>query len=124
MDRQAAAEYAKDWAEAWNRRDLDAILAHFADDVVFSSPVALQVAGRATVRGKAALRGYWEAALGRVRSLRFAVDRVIWDAAARELAIVYDRDVDGRRERAAEVLRFDRKGKVESGEVFYGVIPG
>jgi ketosteroid isomerase-like protein len=124
MDREAAAAYASAWAEAWNRRDLDAILAHFADDVVFSSPRALDAVGAPTVRGKRALRRYWEIALERVRVLQFSVERVIWDEAARELAIVYDREVDARRDRAAEVLHFGADGKVIRGEVFYGVIPG
>jgi ketosteroid isomerase-like protein len=124
MDREAASEFARAWAEAWNRRDLDAILAHFADDVVFSSPRALDAVGVPTVRGKPALRRYWQIALERIRVLQFSVERVIWDEAARELAIVYDREVDARRDRAVEVLRFGADGRVSRGEVFYGVIPG
>jgi len=32
--------FAKDWSAAWNRRDVEAVLRHFHDDVVFTSPVA------------------------------------------------------------------------------------
>ena len=35
-----AQGFAEEWAAAWNRRDVDAVLAHFHDDVVFTSPVA------------------------------------------------------------------------------------
>jgi ketosteroid isomerase-like protein len=123
MDRDDALDYARRWAEAWSRRDLEAVLGHFARDVVFSSPKALQAVGVPTVRGKEALRAYWEAALRDVGSIRFTVVRIIWDADTAELAIIYDRDVDGRRDRAAEVLRFGASGQVVAGEVFYGVVP-
>ena len=123
MDRDEARRYAEEWAAAWNRRDLEAILAHFEDDVVFSSPRALQIVGVPTLRGKAPLRDYWRAALASVGSLRFTVQRVLWDAAGAELSIVYDREVDGRRDRAAEVLQFGPTGRAVRGEVFYGVVP-
>jgi hypothetical protein len=38
-----------------------------------------------------------------------------------ELAIIYDRQVNGRPDRAAEILRFGLVGRVIQGEVFYGV---
>lgn len=116
--------FATAWAAAWNARDLDSVLAHFADDVVFSTPKALDVVGRPTVRGKAAVRAYWEAALGRITHLRFEVVRTTWDPAAAELAIIYDREINQGRDRALELLRFGPSGLVVSGEVFYGVIPG
>jgi ketosteroid isomerase-like protein len=123
MDRDDALDYARRWADAWSRRDLDAVLGHFAADVVFASPKALQVVGAPVVRGKDALRAYWEKALGDIKSIRFTVVRVVWDPDTAELAIIYDRDVDGRRDRAAEMLRFGASGQVVSGEVLYGVVP-
>jgi ketosteroid isomerase-like protein len=123
MDRDEALDYARRWADAWSSRDLDAVLRHFADGVVFSSPKAVQTVGRPTVHGKPALRAYWDAALGKIGSIRFTVVRVIWDPDTAELAIIYDRDVDGQRDRAAEVLRFGASGQVVSGEVLYGVVP-
>jgi uncharacterized protein (TIGR02246 family) len=123
VTREEAARYAEDWAAAWNRRDLEAVLAHFAEDVAFTSPLAQRVAGSPSVRGRAALRAYWRAALERRTSLRFSVVRVLWDPATHELAIVYDRELDGARERAAECLAFDGRGLVIRGEVFYGAIP-
>ena len=120
-DRAAVIAYAERWAEGWNRRDLDAILEHFDDDVEFTSPKALAAVGVPTVRGKAALADYWRIALSRIQSLRFVVNRVIWDPATLELAIIYDRDVNGVRDRAAEILAFGASGLVVRGEVLYGV---
>jgi hypothetical protein len=120
-DRDAAIAYAERWAEDWNRCDLTAILAHFDEAVEFTSPKALAAVGVATVHGKTALAEYWRIALSRIESLRFVVQRVIWDPATLELAIVYDREVNGLRDRAAEVLLFAPTGLVVRGEVFYGV---
>ena len=122
-DESSAAEYARLWAAAWNRKDLEEILTHFANDVRFTSPKALDAMGVPTVRGKAELREYWQRALARIQTIEFTVVRVIWDSSSREMAIIYDRHVNERRDRAAEVLRFGSADLVVSGEVFYGVIP-
>ncbi len=57
--------FADRWISAWNARDIDAVLTHYADDVVFTSPTALRFAPETggTVRGKDALRRYWTVAL-------------------------------------------------------------
>ena len=117
------AVFAQRWAGAWNRRDIEAVLVHFDESVEFSSPVAVAVVGVPTLRGKASLRDYWTKALARIESLRFDVRRTAWDPAAGELAIIYDRAVNGKRDRALELLSFDSNGKVVIGEVFYGVTP-
>ena len=121
MTRQEAERFAADWAEAWNARAVERVLEHFHADVTFTSPTALAVTGAATVRGKDALRAYWTTALERIGSLRFIVDRVLWDPAARELAIVYTSDIDGKAKRVSENLTFDGDGRVTSAEVFHGV---
>jgi hypothetical protein len=123
MSRAQAESHALEWAQAWNRRDVDAVLAHFDDQVVFASPKALVVTGAAVVHGKAALRAYWTAAIASVQLLRFVVRRVLWDPETRELSIIYDRDVDGTTDRAAEMLAFGGQGLVVRGEVLYGVVP-
>jgi hypothetical protein len=53
------------WVEAWNAHDIESVLAHSHDDVLFTSPVATQVIpdSGGVVRGKEALRAYWAAAL-------------------------------------------------------------
>jgi len=124
MTRAEAERYAEQWVTDWNARDLDAVLAHFEDAVDFTSPRALAVVGVPTVRGKAALRAYWTKSLASIDSLRFGLVRIAWDGASSELSIFYDREIDGRRDRAAEVLRFGGSGRVAHAEVFHGVLPG
>jgi hypothetical protein len=123
MTREDAQAFAARWADQWNRRDIEAVLAHFHPDVVFTSPTALAVVGSPTVRGKAALRAYWASALARVGALRFSLDRVAWDPVSRELAIVYVSEIDGARRSVSENLRFDSAGRVVAAEVFHGA-PG
>ena len=121
MTPDAARHFAAHWAESWNRRDVEGVLAHFHDDVIFTSPTALAVVGSATVKGKQALRDYWNTAMGRITALHFTVDRALWDAQRRELAIIYIADIEGKSRRVSENLRFDDSGLVVSAEVFHGV---
>jgi hypothetical protein len=121
LTRDQAAAFAADWAAAWNGGAIEGVLAHFDDGVVFRSPTALAVVGVGTVSGKQALRAYWSAAVGRLKSLRFTVDRVLWDPEARELAIVYVSEIDGKAKRVSENLRFGPGGLVVAAEVFHGV---
>jgi hypothetical protein len=123
VTRDEAAAFTQGWIEAWNRGDLEAVLAAFSDDVVFTSPRALEVLGTERVRGKTALRAYWLQALARIGSLRFVLDHALWDERERALAIVYTAHIDGRARRVIEHLRFDQRGRVIAGEVFHGVAP-
>jgi hypothetical protein len=69
------AAYADQWVRAWNAHDIEALLDHFHDDVVFTSPVAARVVpeSEGVVRGKAALRNYWTVALAKLPDLQFEV---------------------------------------------------
>jgi ketosteroid isomerase-like protein len=101
--------FAADWIGAWNRHDLDVILAHYADDVVFTSPFAVRLTGDATgtVRGKEALRAYFAAALARFPNLHFKLRHTF--SGVNGLVLVYD-SVENLL--AAEVFGFDASGKV------------
>ena len=75
---ERARTFAAEWIEAWNRHDLDAILAHYADDVVFTSPFAVKLLGLedGTVRGRSLLRGYFEKGLAAYPDLKFELQNV------------------------------------------------
>ena len=119
--RADAEKFAEDWAQAWNRRDVESVLAHFRDDIIFASPTALAMTGSPVLHGKGALREYWTKALARIGSIEFSVIRVLWDAASRELAIIYLAAIDGRSGTVSENLIFDQDGLVAAAEVFHGV---
>jgi ketosteroid isomerase-like protein len=121
MTNDDASAYAAEWAEAWNNRDIEQVLGHLHEDVEFTSPTALAVMGVPTVRGKAALREYWTKALSQITSLRFTLDRVVWDGARRELAIIYTSEINGKAKRVSENLCFNEVGQVAAAEVFHGI---
>ena len=74
MDHAEAQAFAQRWVEDWNAHDVDALLAHFTDDVVFTSPAAARLlGGDGVVRGKEALRKYWAEGVRLIPDLRFEV---------------------------------------------------
>jgi hypothetical protein len=107
--------FADAWVRAWNAHDVDAVLAHFHDDVVFSSPVAARLLPETggVVHGKAALRDYWVAALKIVPGLHFELLGVY---GGESLLVINYRNERGRL--VNEVLVFD-DGKVRAGHGTY-----
>jgi ketosteroid isomerase-like protein len=67
--------FVQDWCAAWNRHDVEAVLDHFHEDVIFTSPVAQRVVPETigVVQGKPALRDYWMRALEMVPDLHFTI---------------------------------------------------
>jgi ketosteroid isomerase-like protein len=114
IDRAFAEDFARQWAANWNARDLDAILAHYAPDVVFRSPRIAVVLGRnqTSVRGIDALRDYWNKALAAAGEIRFVVDDVYVGGDA--LSILYRNQ---RGERVSETLVFGPDGRIVEGIV-------
>jgi hypothetical protein len=73
-------EFAAEWVRAWNAHDLEAILGHYAEGVVLTSPVAARLLGdpAGNVRGKAGLRAYFSKGLEAYPNLRFELVDVMW----------------------------------------------
>ena len=114
-----AQSIAEKWIACWNTRDVEGVLEKFADDVVFRSHKAHEIVGTGEIRGKQALRAYWNEALERIGDLRFDLDHAAFDDARQELFIVYVASLGGKKARACERLRFEG-GRVVDGEALYG----
>jgi ketosteroid isomerase-like protein len=119
MTQADALAYAEQWIANWNRKDVDAVLAHFSDDVVFTSPRAESIVGSSRLEGNAKLREYWTLALARIQALHFTLEYVISEGG--RVGIVYTSEIDGKRLRAVEFLVFARDGLIREGEAMYGV---
>jgi len=104
--------FAQQWVDEWNSLDLDRILAHYAPDVVFRSPIAARVLPESggVVRGIDELRRYWGTALAQVPDLRFELIDVC--AGLSTLLIRFRNQLGAVR---CEVLRF-QDGLVVEGE--------
>jgi|SRR5690349_3916175 hypothetical protein len=123
MQRSDAVQFAQSWIDAWNRRDIEDVLGWYVEDLIFTSPTALEVTGHPTVVGKVALRAYWQKALTQITDLHFTLDRVLWDASTHELGVVYTRVVNGVTKRAVETFFFNSSGGVTTTDVFVGPLP-
>ncbi len=105
-----ARAFAQEWVDSWNTRDLDRILAHYADEVVLISPVALNLLNNGTgiVQGKSALRDYFQLGLKAYPDLRFVLADVL--SGIETIVVYYGNNVrDGK---TAEVMQFNPTGKV------------
>ena len=120
MDSATAQEFAASWVAAWNAHDLEQLLSHFADDVVFASPVAAQLidGSDGVLRGKAALRDYWAEGLRRIPDLHFTVLDVYVGVSA---VVIHYRNQKGAR--VSEVLIFNGPLVVQGHGTYLGADP-
>ena len=109
--------FAEMWGAAWNAHDLDAVMALFHDDVIFTSPLALKVVpeSEGVLHGKEALRAYWSAALAQVPDLHFDLTSLF--AGVDSLLIGFSMNNGPER---FEILRF-RGDRVSEGHGTYRV---
>jgi hypothetical protein len=80
MTKAQAHTLAQDWIAAWNSHDLDAIMDHYAPEVVLISPTAARLLGdpSGTVAGKEALLNYFTRGLQVYPNLTFTLLEVMW----------------------------------------------
>lgn len=116
---EQAEIFAKKWIDEWNRADLDAILSHYAENAIFSSPYVAKVLGKDIVIGKERLREYWSAGL-KTAKVFHTFKEVIVDPQSNSIAIVYTASINERLREACEIMRFNPDGLVSSSEAYYG----
>ncbi|MBO9669709.1 MAG: nuclear transport factor 2 family protein [Sphingobium sp.] len=114
MTQAEADAIAQEWIETWNSHDVERILEHYADDIIFHSPVAELATGDGRVQGMAALRTYWSRGLAKRSGLNFTLIHAF--AGHRSVAIHYSDEL-GRQ--MVETLIFNDQGKVETGTACY-----
>jgi hypothetical protein len=104
-----ATKFAKEWMEAWNSHDLDAIMEHYAEGVTLTSPVAARLLNNdaGTVNGKEALRAYFKKGLDVYPELSFELLDVMWGISS---VVLYYRNHVGTH--SGEFMEFDSEGKV------------
>lgn len=120
VTREAARALAAAWVDAWNRRDLDAILAHYADDVALCSPRVVERTGAADgwLRGKDALRRYFAVGAA-VPGLRFELVDVAVGVGA--VTVVYRRETGAL---VTDTCELDAGGRIARVVACYGAPPG
>jgi steroid delta-isomerase len=111
--------FAEEWISDWNRRDVEAVLTRFSEDVTFTSPRAKAISGSTKVEGKSRLREYWTKALERIQSIHFTLDYVVGDGD--RIGVVYVSEINGVKMRSVEFLIFGPDGLVREGEAMHGI---
>ena len=109
LTEKQAKEFATEWMAAWNAHDLDAIMSHYAADVVLVSPVAAKLLNEpfGAVVGTDSIRAYFARGLEAFPQLKFSLVDVFWGMSS--IVLVYENQ---RGTRTAEFMEFDNRGRV------------
>jgi len=118
MESDVAQQFTEEWLDAWNRHDIDAILSHFRDDVIFSSPLAQRIVDDSDgyVRGMDELRQYWTEGLRRNPDLHFTLEGIY--VGVDTLVINYRNQAD---RRVNEVLVFEGPLVIEGHDTYEAI---
>ncbi|MDR2236395.1 MAG: nuclear transport factor 2 family protein [Chryseobacterium sp.] len=102
-------KFAEEWISAWNSHNLDRILSHYSEDIEISTPmIAMATGGKeSTLKGKEAVRGYWQKALDKFPDLDFKL--IQSTAGVESVALFYQSIMD---KYAVEVMFFNEEGKI------------
>lgn len=106
------ATLGRQWIEAWNSRDLERVLALYADEVEMTSDKIPQLGfdPSGTVHGKQRLRQYWRKGLDLLPNLHFTlIDLYV---SPDSLVVFYENE---RGAKICEYLRLDADGKIRQG---------
>ncbi len=103
--------------QAWNSHDLDEIMSHYTEDVVITSPIAKLLLNlpNGEIKGKAALRSYFERALVVYPDVRFELKDVLWGITSVVLYYVNHKGTN-----VGEFMELDGQGKVVRMVANYG----
>jgi ketosteroid isomerase-like protein len=112
-----ARHFARRWIAAWNSHDLDAILSHYAENVILISPTAAKLLGEpsGTVRGDAALRDYFRRGLEAYPNLHFEFLDVMFGLSS--IVVCYKNQ---KGTKTAEFMEFGDEGRVTRVVANYG----
>lgn len=104
-----ARGFARQWVEAWNAHDLDAIMSHYDPKVVLISPVAAKIVNDSTgiVEGAVALRSYFKLGLELYPQLHFELLDVMWGLCS--IVLYY---VNQKGTKTAEFMELGANGRV------------
>jgi ketosteroid isomerase-like protein len=104
-----ARQFADGWVLAWNSHDLNAVMSHYAPEVVLTSPSAAKLLSdpSGTVVGKEAVRSYFQRGLEAYPNLTFELLDVLCGVSS--IVLYY---VNQKGTKTGEYMEFDRNQKV------------
>lgn len=116
MTQEQATAFAHDWVESWNAHDLNRIMAHYADELDFRSPLIQQLGADASgaLHSKDALRAYFTTGLARYPDLHFELQQVLPGV---QSVVLYYRSINDWP--AAEYMELNAQGRVQRVRAHY-----
>jgi hypothetical protein len=111
LNQQSADEIANHWINAWNSRDIMQIMAHYADNIEFTSPFinTLTLCTEGKIYGKPALQAYFLKGLANFPELNFELLQAL--PGMTSVTLLY-KSINNLL--AAEVMEIDSEGKIYS----------
>ncbi|MFS8070597.1 MAG: nuclear transport factor 2 family protein [Byssovorax sp.] len=119
-EHDALLDLARAWLDAFNSRDLERLLALYADDAVHTSP-KLRVQKPETsgeIRGKDALRAWWADAMSRLPGLHYAGKHL--SAGEDRVVMEYERQNPGEASYMVAETLVVSGGRIVSSHVYHG----
>ena len=119
MNTHTTVAIANRWFEAFNTRDLDMLLKLYHDDAQHYSPKlkVRQPETNGLIRGKEAMRAWWQDAFDRLPSLRYEVVRLT--PAEDRVFMEYVRHVEGEEDLFVGEMLEVENGLIEASTVFH-----
>lgn len=104
------------WLQAWNAHNLEDIMSHYDDDIVFYSPVIQQINNdpAGCIRGKAALRAYFTKGLAAYPDLHFELYHILEGVNS---IVLYYKSINNKL--SAEMMVINEKGLVSEVRAHY-----
>lgn len=108
--------FAQEWLNAWNRHDMEAIMAHYAEDIIFYSPIIQKINNdpKGCIHGKTALQAYFSKALVAYPELHFELYHILEGVNS---VVLYYKSVGNRL--STEMMVLDDTGKVKEVRAHY-----
>ena len=107
---------AERWIGAWNARDLDRIMEHYAEDVEFEANTVIRRWNKpdGKLRGLAELRDHFRLGLELAPNLHFQIEDVFLSPSG--YAVLYRRENNNR---VLDVVELNSEGKARRVKAFY-----
>jgi ketosteroid isomerase-like protein len=112
-------EIALDWIDAWNKKDIDRIMSHYSEDIIFFAPTVIKrwgiIDGR--INGKEQLRKHFLKGFELAPNLHFEFIDLLTGVDG--ITIIYKRETGAM---VADVIQLDNNGKGKIVKAYYGEI--
>ena len=120
MSIELSKKIANDWMAAFNAHDLEKLLALYDDNAIHFSPKLLvrKPETKGLIKGKAALREWWDDAFNRLTTLSYSPTKFIAESDC--IFMEYIRKVQGEQDlKVGEVLEI-QNGLIVASRVYHG----